>query len=121
MDIGRINANNIVSKVDVNPGLTDKTIRTDEVKKVKIESREAKSETKVSAKELKSAVDIANKVLFKNNTHLQFKIHDKTKTVMVKIVDDNTGEVVKEIPSEKLVDMVAKMCEVAGILIDEKR
>jgi flagellar protein FlaG len=76
---------------------------------------------KEDGNEIKSAVDKANKVLFKNNTHLKFEIHDKTKDVMVKIVNDNTGEVVKEIPPEKMLDMVAKLWEIAGILVDEKR
>ena len=121
LDIGRINVNNSVSKVDANPGLSDKIIRIDEVKKIKIENQEVTSDVKVSANELKSAVDIANKVLFKNNTHLQFRIHERTKGVMVKIIDDNSGEVLKEIPPEKMLDMVAKLWEIAGILIDEKR
>jgi flagellar protein FlaG len=76
---------------------------------------------KVDEKDIKSAVDTANKVLFKNNTHLKFEIHEKTKDVMVKIVNDHTGEVVKEIPAEKMLDMVAKLWEIAGILVDEKR
>jgi flagellar protein FlaG len=80
-----------------------------------------KRETKGDDKELNKAVDTANKVLFKNNTHLKFEIHEKTKDVMVKIVNDSTGEVIKEIPPEKMLDMVAKLWEIAGILVDEKR
>lgn len=75
----------------------------------------------INKRELQSAVDKANKVLFKNNTHLQFQIHERTKDVMVKIIDDETGEVLKEIPPEKILDMVAKLWEVCGIFVDEKR
>lgn len=76
---------------------------------------------KSNLKEVDSAVDKANKVLFKNNTHLQFRVHEKTNEVMVKIIDDETGEVLKEIPPEKMLDMVAKLWEIAGIFVDEKR
>lgn len=80
-----------------------------------------KIEAKVNLQELNSSIAIANKVLFKNNSHLKFEIHDKTKNIMVKIINDESGEVLKEIPSEKILDMVAKLWEIAGILIDEKR
>ena len=75
---------------------------------------------KKSSSDLKFAVDNANKVLFKNNTHLQFRIHEETNEVMVKIVDDISGEVLKEIPPEKMLDMVAKLWEIAGIIVDAK-
>jgi flagellar protein FlaG len=40
---------------------------------------------------------------------------------MVKIVDKQSKEVIKEIPPEKILDMVAQMCENAGLFIDEKK
>ncbi|WDC83931.1 flagellar protein FlaG [Caloramator sp. mosi_1] len=51
----------------------------------------------INIKEIEKAVDKANKV-FNESTHLKFEIHDKTKDVMIKIVNDETGEVIKEIP-----------------------
>lgn len=74
----------------------------------------------INTNELQKAVDKANKV-FNDSTHLKFEIHDKTKDIMVKIINDETGEVIKEIPPKKIIDMVAKMCEIAGIIVDEKR
>lgn len=71
-------------------------------------------------KELMTAVNKANKVLFKNNTHLQFRVHERTNEVMVKIVDDVSGEILKEIPPEKMLDLVAKLWEIAGIIVDKK-
>ena len=78
-------------------------------------------EKKIDGEQLKRAVDKANNVLFKNNTHLKFQIHDKTRDVMVEIIDDETGEVLKEIPPKKIIDMMAKICEIAGVFVDEKR
>lgn len=67
------------------------------------------------------AVDKANKALLDSGRRLEFKIHEATKQVMVKVVNSGTGEVVREIPSEKILDMVASMCKTAGILVDERR
>ena len=67
-----------------------------------------------------SSVEKANKLLFKNNTHLKFEVNDETEKVVVRIIDDETGEVVKEIPDEDFVEMMHKLCEIAGIIIDER-
>ncbi len=50
-----------------------------------------------------------------------FGIHEGTNRVTIKIVDKKTKEVIKELPPEKTLDMIAKVWEMAGILVDEKR
>lgn len=49
-----------------------------------------------------------------------FGVHEDTNRIMIKIVDKDTKEVVKEFPPEKTLDMIAKVWEIAGILVDEK-
>ena len=39
---------------------------------------------------------------------------------MIKIIDKDSKEVLKEYPPEKTLDMIAKVWEVAGLLVDEK-
>ncbi len=73
-----------------------------------------------SMKELQDAVDSLNKFLETKTTHLKFQLHEKLQKYYVQIVDDNTDEVVKEIPSKKLLDVAAKIQEMVGILVDEK-
>lgn len=70
-------------------------------------------------KQLKNAVDDLNKQLM--NSEAIFGIHEKTNRVTIKIVDKSTKEVIKEYPPEQTLDMIAKVWEVAGILVDEKR
>ena len=50
-----------------------------------------------------------------------FGVHDSTNRVTIKIVDKKTKEVLKEYPPEKTLDMIAKVWELAGLLVDEKR
>ena len=117
MEIGKIDNINSVRQFDqsVDVGKVSQGESTSR------ESSEGKKDNKTNVKELDAAVDKANRLLFKNNTHLKFQIHEKTKEVLVKIIDDESGEVVKEIPPEKMLDMVAKLWEIAGIIVDEKR
>jgi flagellar protein FlaG len=48
-------------------------------------------------------------------------VHQKTKQISITVKDKDTGEVIREIPPEKTLDMVARLWKMAGILIDEKR
>ena len=74
-----------------------------------------------AAEPAKQAVDTANESLKISRTSARFKYHEATKQVSIKIVDDETQEVIKEIPPEKAIEMVEKMLELSGILVDEKR
>lgn len=67
-----------------------------------------------------SRIEQAVKSLEGPQTTLDISIHDKTHEIMVKVLNKNTGEVIREVPQEKTLDLVAKMMELAGILVDEK-
>ena len=56
-----------------------------------------------------------------SNTEAIFGIHDETNRVTIKLVDKDTKKVIREIPPEKTLDMITKVWELAGILVDEKR
>mgnify|MGYP000865345193 CR=1 FL=1 len=70
--------------------------------------------------ELIKAVDKANKSFEPFDRRLEFSIHEKTKQVMVKIINSTNDEVIRELPPEKILDLVAHMMEVAGLIIDAK-
>ena len=69
--------------------------------------------------QLKKAVEEINKKA--NNSEAIFGIHEGTNRVTIKLVDRDTKEVIKELPPEKTLDRIAKVWEMAGILVDEKR
>jgi flagellar protein FlaG len=75
----------------------------------------------ISEEQLVKAVERAIKALEGPYTSFDISIHEETKQLMVKVLNKETGEVIREIPKEKTLDMVAKLMEVAGILIDERR
>lgn len=54
------------------------------------------------------------------NSEAKFGIHEATNRVMIKLVDKDTQEVIKEIPPEKTLDLIAKGLELAGVLVDQK-
>ena len=54
-------------------------------------------------------------------TRCEFSYHEPTRSISIKIIDTQTDEVLREVPPEKILDMIEKMWEMAGILVDEKR
>lgn len=67
------------------------------------------------------AIEKANKKLSGVIAEFEFSIHEKTKQISVKVINKDTKEVIREIPPEKILDIVAHLWEVAGIIVDEKR
>lgn len=80
-----------------------------------------KEELTISDKAFIEAIEKANKAMTGAQTQFEFSIHEKTKEIMVKVIDTNTHEIIREIPPEKILDMVATMLEMAGIIVDERR
>jgi len=60
--------------------------------------------------------DYANDV---HNVGLRFAVHEDTGKFVIRVVDANTNEVVREVPPENLLDLAAKMEEMMGMLYDE--
>ncbi|WP_160032750.1 flagellar protein FlaG [Paenibacillus sp. An7] len=65
-------------------------------------------------------IERAMKVLEGPQTTLDISIHEKTHDIMVKVLNKETGELIREIPPEKILDLVAEMMDTAGLLIDKK-
>lgn len=83
------------------------------------------SEQNVSAEQARAAVEDLNKQVKQANpirhTQLSFKYHDDTNRISITVTDSDTDEVIREIPPEKALDMLAKAWELAGLMVDEKR
>ena len=85
------------------------------------EQAHEKSEQEIEAdnERIKKAVEKLNKKL-DQNTEAVFGVHEKTNRVTIKMVDKESKKVIKEFPPDKTLDMIAKVWELAGILVDEK-
>ena len=83
------------------------------------DSGEQNKDQQPSHEQIRKAVEKLNRNM--QNTEAVFGIHEDTNRVTIKILDKSTKEVIKELPPEKTLDMIAKVWELAGILIDERR
>ena len=92
------------------------TVQEKESDKNRENSKDEQSEA--TNEQIKRAVEDLNKKM--KHTSCEFGIHEATNRVTIKIVDNDTKEVIKEFPPEETLDMIAKVWEVAGLMVDEK-
>lgn len=76
-------------------------------------------ERPASEKQIKNAVSKANSSL--RFTRCEFTYHEETKRISIKVIDRDTDQVIREIPPEDTLEMLQKMWEMAGLLVDERR
>lgn len=85
------------------------------------QQQQAAKNSQATPDQLKKMIEEMNKKINNSNEVAMFGIHEETNRIMIKIMDKDTKEVIKEFPPEKTLDMIAKLWEMAGILVDEKR
>ena len=84
------------------------------------ENQGQKEEEQVSSK-IKDAVDKVNQKIVPSKTRCEFSYHEDTNRISIKVIDQATEETIKEIPAEETLDMLARIWEFSGLLVDERR
>lgn len=69
--------------------------------------------------EVKAAAEQANRALRAHNVSLQFRVDETTERVVVSVVDEQTGRVVRQIPSEEQLAIAAHLETLLGTLFSE--
>ena len=81
--------------------------------------KQGEEEQPLDEKEQQQRMSRLQKML--KNYNVEISYNDDVNRYAIKVLDPDSKEVVKEIPSEKSLEMFAKMLEVEGLLVDEKR
>lgn len=124
MDVSGLGQNSI----NINAGSSDLAVSqyteveseaaVPQVKKVENESSvdiNAKNE-EYSKKDLDNALKKINNFLKDEHTRAEYSVHKDFGTLMIKIVNEDTKEVILEVPPKKILDMVAFLCKQVGLL-----
>ena len=72
------------------------------------------------SEEVKKNLEELNSVLKTRDAKAVISTHEVFGDTMIKIIDEKTHEVILETPPEKILDMIAKLCEIAGVNLDAK-
>lgn len=71
-------------------------------------------------KELNDAVKTTNRFMQALSQNLQFSVDKDTNTTVVKLVDTQTKDVIRQIPSEEMLSIAKALDKLQGLLIKDK-
>ncbi len=71
--------------------------------------------------ELAEAIEKVNATAEAFHTSLRFRIHEESERIMVQVVNLKDNEVIKEIPPERLLHVVAQIQNIIGLFVDTRR
>lgn len=80
----------------------------------------AEYDKKMDGHQVKSMVDSLNQTMGEMKSDLVFSVDDDTGLKLVKVVDRQTKEVIRQIPNEEMVRFVKVMDELRGVLLKDK-
>ncbi len=97
---------------------TNTGVAVPQVQQVETQSSDMDNNKKqeYSKKDVDNALHKLNNFLKEDKTHAEYTYNEEMKTMMVKVIDENTKEVLLEIPPKKILDMVASMLRQVGLL-----
>lgn len=112
--------------VTPSPVATDASVRattTKDVPKVEEQSKnntQATPEKQVSKDDLINMSKMMSQFLAMTNPDLKFDVHEDTNRLMVNLVDGKANKVLKTFPSKEFLDMVARIKDYVGMIVDKK-
>ena len=78
------------------------------------------SDTELSPDKLEKVVQQLQDFMGEMNRSLQFKVDEDSGRNVIKVIDKESGDLVKQYPSEEVLGIVAKLAEATGVLVDFK-
>jgi uncharacterized FlaG/YvyC family protein len=66
------------------------------------------------------AAEVQKNLKAMHDVDLKFSVHKSSGRIMVTIINETTGEKIREIPPTELLNLAAKFEEMIGILFDQK-
>ncbi len=94
-------------------------VKTDIIQPLKsTDSQNTTKKSTLSAEEAEQVTADLNEYLNGFQTNLSFSISEKLNQVIVEIKNKETNELIKQIPSEEILELREKMEELAGLLFD---
>ena len=75
---------------------------------------------KVAQSTIENTMSEVNSKIKLSNTQLRYSIDEETQRISIKVIDQQTDKVIREIPPEETLEAIKKIWEIAGIIVDEK-
>lgn len=66
------------------------------------------------------AADLEKNLKIIHDVDLKFSVHKASGRIMVVVRDEQSGEVIREIPESEILDLVARLDEMIGLIFDKR-
>lgn len=110
------NTGNQGGTIDIQPLAASKS----QASNIKATSKtDSKGSGEASLSQIQAAITGANYKAVR--TRYEFAVDEATQRISIKVIDKETEDVIREIPPEESLAMLAKIWELAGLIMDEKR
>ena len=113
MNINTASLGNVIDTTSEINNINVKKVSNDSVK------TNTQENPKYTPKELKKSLEELDNLLQGDGAHTEYSVNKDFGTIMIKIVDDKTKEVLFETPPEKILNLIASICRNNG-LFDKK-
>ncbi len=115
------NLNNTISRQQDVAQKTSQQSKIDQINtKIQQNQTTRKTQKLPSPKELKNIIDKINENVNRLNKDVKFVYNDTLKSLVVKVIDEKTGKIIREIPPQEVVNLQKKLSEIVGIIFDSK-
>ncbi|GAB6173397.1 flagellar protein FlaG [Paradesulfitobacterium aromaticivorans] len=92
-----------------------------EISRPKVISKEEvpSAREEVPREEVEKATEKMNRLMGIIDKRWEFSVHERSHRIMVKVLNRDSGEVIEEIPSKRILDMLASFTEMTGVFLDK--
>lgn len=133
MDLAKVNYSNsikndqvqsehvsIKSKTTIKNDNDNESVSSDFKKVINLASSDEKI-LDVENSHIDMEIEKLNKKIEDSGRSLSYRMHESSNTIIVKIKNSATGEVIKEYPNEKNLDFITNLMEQSGLFFDKKQ
>lgn len=105
---------------EAHPAARQDAVRAERMPANPKENRELEKVEPVDKEKAKAATEELNKQMDQLGTRVSFSTDEDSGRLIIKVVENETNKVVKQIPAEEMVRMFARMAELTGMLVDTR-
>ncbi|WP_368293970.1 flagellar protein FlaG [Dehalobacter sp. TBBPA1] len=91
-----------------------------EAPRLVVDKKDNAASAELPREEVEQAAEKMNRLMGLFNKKLQFEVAEKSDRIVVKIIDQESGEILSEIPPARVVEMLESVQDSVGLLVDEK-
>ena len=109
-----------VSKIADQKVRPDRKIKDDQQIKEKknVEEEQKKKEDAQVSQDLLN--ELEHNINTIHNVELEFSMHEESGRTMIRVVEKDTGDLIRQIPPEEFLELATKIGDVLGMLLDKR-